>query len=181
MFQSSLGFKSVPLQTDQTFLESPKKMRTKSVNDEESPSKIVGRFGGHLKRYEIYTGWHKTRLMGLLQNRVYSKNTRTISTSRTREPQLFTDLISASLSLDICFFRSYFKVTTVHGFRYVVDGANLVERLIWVGVIVATMAYAVLLVTQSVIDFQAQPVTSNFDKVEIYSVRMKCRDFLSML
>ena len=72
-------------------------------------------------------------------------------------------------------------MTTVHGFRYVVDGANLVERLIWVGVIVATMAYAVLLVTQSVIDFQAQPVTSNFDKVEIYSVREKYRDFLRMM
>ena len=65
----------------------------------------------------------------------------------------------------------------MHGFRYVVDAGNIVERLIWVVVIVATMAYAVILVTQSVMDFQEQPVTSDFDKVEIYSVSKRIRTF----
>ena len=53
--------------------------------------------------------------------------------------------------------RNYFKETTVHGFRYLVDGRSIGERIAWFAVIFSGFVYAGILIYSNVNDWEKNP------------------------
>ena len=68
----------------------------------------------------------------------------------------------------------YFEETTVHGFRYVVDVQNVIERILWICVILLSFGYASYLIHCTIVDFNEQPVATSFSKVPIREVGSLC-------
>ena len=63
--------------------------------------------------------------------------------------------------------RGYFSETTVHGFRYVVEGRNLLERLAWIGFIICCFAYSAYTVFNAYQYWETHPVETTIDEVGI--------------
>ena len=53
--------------------------------------------------------------------------------------------------------KSYFKETTVHGFRYLVDGRTIAERCAWSFVIIGGFIYAGYLIRSNILDWENNP------------------------
>ena len=64
----------------------------------------------------------------------------------------------------------YFRETTVHGFRYVVDGRNACERLFWISFILAGYAFAALFMAQAWQDFQNHPILTTTNTISVENV-----------
>ena len=68
------------------------------------------------------------------------------------------------IKADIC---SYFTETTVHGFRYIVEGRDLVERLFWVTVIVTGFVLSGILIQQSFENWEDTPLQTTIETVSL--------------
>eukprot|EP00094_Tigriopus_californicus_P010168 TCALIF_09807-PA protein Name:"Similar to ppk28 Pickpocket protein 28 (Drosophila melanogaster)" AED:0.27 eAED:0.27 QI:0/0/0/0.33/1/1/3/0/892 len=67
------------------------------------------------------------------------------------------------------YFRNYLKETTVHGFRYVVEGLSVYERFSWTCVILAAISYAVYSVVNSVHEYEVNPVSTTYASAPLSS------------
>ena len=65
---------------------------------------------------------------------------------------------------------NYFRQTTVHGLRYIVEGASLFERLLWLSCVVSVMAIASFLITNSLRDMRRNPMVTSTETVHISEV-----------
>ena len=61
----------------------------------------------------------------------------------------------------------YFKETTVHGFRYVVEGRNIFERLGWAVFIVAGFSYSCVTVYNAYMYWEKHPVEITIDAIGV--------------
>lgn len=61
----------------------------------------------------------------------------------------------------------YFSETTVHGFRYIVEGRNLLERLIWVAIITFGFLYCFHIVWNAFDYWEKHPVETTIDQVDV--------------
>ena len=59
----------------------------------------------------------------------------------------------------------YFRETTVHGFRYVVDGRNVVERTMWIIFIIAGFTFCGMLFYSALNQWEGNPVETTIDAV----------------
>ena len=64
-------------------------------------------------------------------------------------------------------FFSYFSETTVHGFRYIVEGKNILERLVWFIFIVFGFAYSTSVIWQALEYWETHPVETTIDQVGV--------------
>ena len=64
-------------------------------------------------------------------------------------------------------FFSYFSETTVHGFRYVAEGRNHVEKLFWVIVITAGFILSGKIIYTSLSDWDRTPLQTTIDQVSL--------------
>ena len=62
---------------------------------------------------------------------------------------------------------AYLQETTVHGFRYIVDGRNLLEKLMWVLFIAAGFTFCGLIVYKALNDWDRNPVETTIDEVGV--------------
>ena len=61
----------------------------------------------------------------------------------------------------------YFKETTVHGFRYIVEGRNVLERLIWGIVILFGFVFSFYAIWQAASHWETHPVETTIDQVGV--------------
>ena len=61
----------------------------------------------------------------------------------------------------------YFSETTIHGFRYVVEGRNILERLFWIFCIVIGFACSISIISQAFQSWENDPVQTTIDKVSV--------------
>ena len=61
----------------------------------------------------------------------------------------------------------YFSETTVHGFKYVVQGRNIYERMAWLAVIAIGFALCSVLIIGSSQVWRSDPVQTTLDQVSI--------------
>ena len=61
--------------------------------------------------------------------------------------------------------KAYFSETTVHGFRYVVEGRTIMERMIWIIFITVGFALGINLIYKSVDDWNNSPVETTIGEV----------------
>ena len=62
---------------------------------------------------------------------------------------------------------SYFRETTVHGFRYVAEGENLSEKVFWIILIIVGFIISSLIIGMSFNDWQETPLQTTIDKVSM--------------
>ena len=62
---------------------------------------------------------------------------------------------------------SYFRETTVHGFRYVAEGENLCEKLFWIILIIVGFIISSCIIWKSFSDWQDTPLQTTIDKVSM--------------
>ena len=62
---------------------------------------------------------------------------------------------------------SYFSETTVHGFRYVVEGGNICEKVSWVILILIGFVFSGYIIVQSFKDWGETPLQTTIDKVSM--------------
>ena len=62
---------------------------------------------------------------------------------------------------------SYFRETTVHGFRYVVEGENIYEKIFWVMVIIVGFICSGYIITASFQEWGETPLQTTVDKVSM--------------
>lgn len=62
---------------------------------------------------------------------------------------------------------SYFSETTVHGFRYVAEGANLCEKLFWGLLISVGFVFSGGIILRSFSDWEQTPLQTTIDKVSM--------------
>ena len=62
---------------------------------------------------------------------------------------------------------SYFRETTVHGFRYVAEGENLCEKLFWIILIIVGFIISSCIIGMSFHDWQETPLQTTIDKVSM--------------
>ena len=61
----------------------------------------------------------------------------------------------------------YFSQTTVHGFRYVVQGRNIFERIIWILFIFFGFMYSSWTIYKALRHWEKHPVETTIDKVGV--------------
>ena len=61
----------------------------------------------------------------------------------------------------------YFSETTVHGFRYIVEGRNILERLVWLIFIVFGFGYSFYVIWQALDYWATHPVETTMDQVGV--------------
>ncbi len=59
--------------------------------------------------------------------------------------------------------KGYLQETTVHGFRYVVEGRTVAERAAWVVAILIAFAYASVLVHSAIKEAEENPVVTSVE------------------
>ena len=59
----------------------------------------------------------------------------------------------------------YFRETTVHGFRYVAEGENAVEKLFWVVIIIAGFLISGYFILSSFRDWANVPIETTIDSL----------------
>ena len=69
---------------------------------------------------------------------------------------------------------NYFRETTVHGFRYVVEGTDIFERCFWVIVIVASFFVSALVILTSFYNWDDVPLQTT---IETASLPVETLDF----
>ena len=62
---------------------------------------------------------------------------------------------------------SYFKETTVHGFRYVAEGENLIEKLVWTVIIIAGFCVSGWFIVTSFQDWASTPLETTIDRLTV--------------
>ena len=62
---------------------------------------------------------------------------------------------------------SYFRETTVHGFRYVVEGENICEKMFWVTVIIVGFILSGYIIVVSFREWGETPLQTTVDKVSM--------------
>ena len=60
---------------------------------------------------------------------------------------------------------SYFSETTVHGFRYVVEGKNLFEKMFWFLLIIIGFLISGIIIKTSFSDWERTPLQTTIDTV----------------
>ena len=63
--------------------------------------------------------------------------------------------------------KGYFSETTVHGFRYVVEGKNICERVAWSLIIIMSFAFCANIFYESSREWYLPPVQTTLDEVSI--------------
>ena len=61
----------------------------------------------------------------------------------------------------------YFSQTTVHGFKYVVQGRNIFERIIWILFIVSGFMYSSWQIYKALRHWETHPVETTIDKIGV--------------
>ena len=72
--------------------------------------------------------------------------------------------MSQGLKADVV---AYFTETTVHGFRYVVQGRNMAERTVWVVLILLGFGYSGVTVYHAYNYWESHPVETTIDQVGV--------------
>ena len=62
---------------------------------------------------------------------------------------------------------SYFRETTVHGFRYVAEGENLCEKLFWIILIIVGFIISSCIIGMSFHDWQEPQLKTTIHKVSL--------------
>ena len=62
---------------------------------------------------------------------------------------------------------SYFRETTVHGFRYVVEGENICEKMFWVILIIVGFILSGYIILKSFSEWGDTPLQTTIDKVSM--------------
>ena len=60
---------------------------------------------------------------------------------------------------------AYFRETTVHGFRYIVEGENIIEKLFWVMIIIAGFLVSGYFILSSFHDWANTPIETTIDSL----------------
>eukprot|EP00095_Tigriopus_kingsejongensis_P009175 maker-scaffold145_size311916-snap-gene-1.10 protein:Tk09175 transcript:maker-scaffold145_size311916-snap-gene-1.10-mRNA-1 annotation:"GE16304" len=66
--------------------------------------------------------------------------------------------------------KRYLRETTVHGFRYVADGNNFVERIFWIFWIICGFSCSYYMVSQSVLEDKNNPILTTIDTISVTTV-----------
>ena len=90
------------------------------------------------------------------------KETVTLRDNRTAAKRIREEI--SRIKVDIC---SYFTETTVHGFRYIVEGRDNVERICWAIVIVTGFILSALLIQQSFANWENTPLQTTIETVSL--------------
>ena len=61
----------------------------------------------------------------------------------------------------------YFRETTVHGFRYVVEGRNIFERYVWIAFIIFGFIFSAWIIYNAFEEWEATPVHITVDEVSV--------------
>ena len=62
---------------------------------------------------------------------------------------------------------AYFNETTVHGFHYIVNGRNWIERLLWASLILCGFIVSSIIIHQSLLDWSRTPLQTTIEKVSL--------------
>ena len=62
---------------------------------------------------------------------------------------------------------AYFNETTVHGFHYIVNGRNWIERLLWASLILCGFFVSSIIIHQSLLDWSRTPLQTTIEKVSL--------------
>ena len=66
--------------------------------------------------------------------------------------------------------RNYFRETSVHGFRYVVDGHGSFFRILWMLVVVVTFMLCGYLVKETLVEMERNPIVTIIEEVDISKI-----------
>ena len=69
------------------------------------------------------------------------------------------------------FVENYFRQTTVHGLRYIVDGTTLFERIVWLVCVVFVFGICSFLIMNALDDMNRSPILTTTEAVHISMVR----------
>lgn len=69
-----------------------------------------------------------------------------------------------------CVARRFFSETTIHGFRYLVDGSNWIERTIWVVLLGASFLTAGLMIQNAFVEYEENPIQTTIRTIPIQQV-----------
>ena len=61
----------------------------------------------------------------------------------------------------------YFSETTIHGFRYVIEGRNILERLVWIVFIAIGFAFSISIILQAFQSWENDPVQTTIGQVSV--------------
>ena len=62
---------------------------------------------------------------------------------------------------------TYFSETTVHGFRYVAEGGNIFEKLLWAGLILGGFIFSGGIILKSLEDWDQTPLETTIAQVSM--------------
>ena len=62
---------------------------------------------------------------------------------------------------------AYCRETTVHGFRYIVEGANIFERAFWIVAILASFSLCALVISAMFRNWAEEPVVTTIETVSL--------------
>ena len=63
--------------------------------------------------------------------------------------------------------RGYFSETTVHGFRYIIEGRNIYERIAWAIFVVLGFAWSLYIILSAFESWEKHPVQITVDEVSV--------------
>ena len=66
--------------------------------------------------------------------------------------------------------KNYFRETTVHGLKYVVDGSNLLERVIWTFCVLLVFVLASFMISSSLDDMRTNPILATIETVHVSAI-----------
>ena len=61
----------------------------------------------------------------------------------------------------------YFRETTVHGFRYVVEGSGIIERSLWIAIITIGFVLSAILIQQSFQNWEETPLQTTIETIAL--------------
>ena len=80
---------------------------------------------------------------------------------------MLTNRVSERFSRARKEFLSYLSETTVHGFRYIVQGNNTFERLFWILVIISGFLMSGHIIRSSFLEWDTTPLQTTVEKVSL--------------
>ena len=75
-------------------------------------------------------------------------------------------------------FHQYLRETTVHGFRYLIDGRNLCEIVVWVIVIAFCFTWTFIGIYTSISESYNNPILTSVQTTQIQKVMLLLNDSL---
>ena len=67
----------------------------------------------------------------------------------------------------LAYTKNYFRETTVHGLRYMVEGSNIFERALWTLCVILVFVLASFMISDSIDDIRRNPVLTTIHAVHV--------------